>query len=95
MKLSIAIGMDEDVPQSGTATSLITNGDNLRQRDLSCHASSNFVAQLAATSLQTPQTRARRRLELRDAIRTYDDAVALGQLYLQNRKSPALSDISA
>jgi hypothetical protein len=95
MKLSIAIGMDEDVPQSGTATSLITSGDNRRQRDLPCHVSSNFVAQLVATFLQSPQTRARRRLELRDAIRTYDDAVALGQLYLQNRKSAMLSDISA
>jgi hypothetical protein len=95
MKLSIAIEMDEDVAQSRTATSLVTSGTNPRQRDLSCRVSSNFVAQLAATFLQTPQTRARRRLELCDAIRTYDDAVALGRLYLDNRKSAVLSDISA
>ena len=95
MKLSIAIEMDEGVPQCGAASSLVTNGENHRQRDLSCHVSSNFVAQLAATFLQTPQTRARRRLEVRDAIRTYDDAVALGRLYLQNRRSAVLSDISS
>ena len=88
MNLSIAIEIDEDVPQSRTATSLVTSGANPRQRDLSCRVSSNFAAQLAATFLQSPQTRARRRLELRDAIRTYDDAVALGQLYLQNRNIP-------
>jgi hypothetical protein len=95
MKLSIDIKMDEGVPQSGAATSLVTNGDDLRQRDLACRVSSNFVAQLAATFLQAPQTRARRRLELSDAIQIYDGAVALGQLYPQNRKSAALSDISA
>jgi hypothetical protein len=95
MKLLLAIEMDEDVPQSGVGTSLATNGDNLRRRDLPCRISSTFVAQLAATFLQTPQTRARRRLELTDAIRTYDDAVALGKLCLQIRKSAALSDISA
>jgi hypothetical protein len=95
MKLSIAIAMDEEVPQSSTATSLVTNGDNPRQRDLSYRVSSNFVAQLVATFLQTPQTRARQRLDSRDAIRTYDDAVARGRLYLQNRKSATLSDISA
>jgi hypothetical protein len=82
MKLSIAIEMDEGVPQCGAASSLVTKGDNPRQRELSCHVSSNFVAQLAATFLQTPQTRARRRLEVRDAIRTYDDAVALGRLFV-------------
>jgi hypothetical protein len=95
MKLSIAIKMDEDVPQFGAATSLVANGDNPRQRDLPCRISSNFVAQLAATFLQSPQTRARRRRELCDAIRTYDDAVAVDRLYLRNRKSAALSDISA
>lgn len=95
MKGSIAVEMDEEVPQSGAATSLVTTGNNPRQRHLSCRVSSNFVAQLVATFLQSPQTRARRRLELRDAIRTYDDAVALGRPYLQNRKSAVLSDISA
>jgi hypothetical protein len=87
--------MDQDVPQSSTATSLVASGDNPGQRDLSCRVSSNFVAQLVATSLQVAQTRARRRLELHDAIRTYDDAVARFPLYLQNEKSALLSDISA
>ena len=95
MKLSIAIGTDEGVPKSGTATSLVTSGSNPRRRDVSGRVSSNFVAQLVATSLQAPQTRPRRRLELRDAIRTYDDAVALRQLCLQNRKSAVTSDILA
>jgi hypothetical protein len=87
--------MDQDVPQSSTANSLVTSGDNPGQRDLSCRISSNFVAQLVATSLQVPQTRARRRLELHDAVRTYDDAVARYPLCPQNRKSALLSDISA
>jgi hypothetical protein len=95
MKLSIAIRTDEGVPQSCTATSLVTSGGNPRRRDLSCRVSSNFVAQLVAMSLQAPQTRPRRRLELHDAIRTYDDAVARFPLYLQNQKSALLSDISA
>jgi hypothetical protein len=96
MKLTIASGTDEGVPQSCAATSLVTSGGNSQRRDLSCRISSNFVAQLAATSLQAPQTRPRRRLELPDAIRTYDDAVALGQLLSpRNRKSALRSDISA
>jgi hypothetical protein len=95
MKLSIAIEMDEEVPQSGAATSLVTSGDNPRHRDLPCRVSSNFVAQLVATSLQAPQTRPRRRLDSREVIRTYDAAVALGRRYLQNRKSAVLFDISA
>ena len=83
------------MPQSCTAISLVTSGGNPRRRDLSCRVSSNFVAQLVATSVQAPQTRPRRRLELRDAIRTYDDAVARCPLCLPNQKSALLSDISA
>jgi hypothetical protein len=76
MKLSIAVEMDGNLPQSGMATFLVSTGDDPQQPDLPFRISANFVAQLAATFLQTPQTRPRQRIEWRDAIRIYDDAVA-------------------
>jgi hypothetical protein len=72
MKLSIVLETDPAAPQSGTATRFATDIDGIQQRDLRCDISANFVAQLAATFLRTPQTR----VESREAMRTYDEAAA-------------------
>jgi hypothetical protein len=81
MKLTIRLEMDEHGPQSGTGTSVVTGMDDFPQRDfpqrnMPCRSSANFVAQVAATFFRFPQTCARRRTDLRDAIRIYDSAVA-------------------
>jgi hypothetical protein len=76
MKLTICLEIDDSVPQSGTATSVIAGADDFLQRDMPCRISANFVAQLAATFLHCPQTRARRRIDLCDAIQIYDNTAA-------------------
>jgi len=76
MRLSIVIETDPAAPQLGTATLFATDIDGIQQRDLRCDISANFVAQLVATLLQTPQTRARPCVGPRDAIRTYGEAAA-------------------
>lgn len=76
MKLTIRLEIDDSVPRSGTATPVIAGTDDFPQRDRPGRISANFVAQLAATFLNCPQTRARRRIDLRDATKIYDDAAA-------------------
>jgi hypothetical protein len=76
MKLSIVLELDDAAPQPGGATFSFTDVGGARPHHLPCLISANYMAQLMATFLQSPQTRERRHLEARDAIRTYDDAVA-------------------
>jgi hypothetical protein len=75
MKLTIRLEMDERGPQSAKGTSVVTGMDDFLQRDRPCRVSANFVAQVAATFFRFPQTCARRRIDLRDVIRIYDNAV--------------------
>jgi hypothetical protein len=74
MMLTVHIEIDERMPQSGTVASASARTDDLAQRDVPCHIAANFVAQLAATFLHCPQTRARRRIDLRDAVQVYNNA---------------------
>lgn len=77
MKLSIVLELDDAAPKPGGATISFTDvGGAQPPHDLPCLLSANYMAQLMATFPQPPQTRERRRVDARDATRTYDDAVA-------------------
>jgi len=76
MKLSIVLELDDATPQLGGASFSFTDAGVTQPRDLPCHISANYMAQMMATFLQTPQTRERRHADARDAIRTYDDTAA-------------------
>jgi hypothetical protein len=73
MKLTICLEIDDNGLQSGTAASALTSAGDSPQRDMSRRVSANFVTHLAATFLQCPQTCARRRMDLYDAIQIYNN----------------------
>lgn len=75
MKLTIHLEIDDGIRQSGPSTPVPTRVNDFPQRDIPCRISANFVTQVAATFLHCPQTSARRRIDLRDAIQTYNNAV--------------------
>jgi hypothetical protein len=68
--------MDERGLRPGRGTSVIAGPGDFQQREMPCRVSANFVAQVAATYFRFPQTCARRRTDLCEVIRIYDNAVA-------------------
>src|SRR5476651_1558170 len=76
MKPSVTMERKDCASKLDARTSLVAVQDIPQKSDPPCHNSVNFVAQLAGTFLQTPQSRARRRVGLHDAMQIYDYAVA-------------------
>jgi hypothetical protein len=76
VKLSIILELDNAAPKTGGAAFSFTGVGGAQPHDFPCLISANYMAQLMATFLQTPQTREPRRVDARDAIRIYDYAVA-------------------
>lgn len=76
MKLTIRLEIDDGGPQLGTAKSSIASANDFPQRDMPRRMSANFVTQVAASFLHCPQTCARRRIDLRDAIQIYNNVSA-------------------
>jgi len=73
MKLSIVIEMIDERAEAEPVAPIATHHDPRRQSER-CRLSSNFVTQLAAAFLQSPEHQSREHLESGGAIQRYEAA---------------------
>jgi len=74
---AIAMPQETEIGQTRALIAIEAAAPSEYSRAMSRHPAAPFLAQLIATQMQAPQTRARRRIEPAEAIAVYAAAVAL------------------
>lgn len=70
-----ATAVDNEVSESRALVAVEPAAEHASPRALTRHPAAPFLAQVIATHLQAPQTRARRRAEPKEAIAAYRSAM--------------------